>query len=119
MELPMARAVLALPLLLLLLAADAVAPLQLEPLEVAYLRTVDGDTLWVTLDGGELRVRLTDREAPELREGSAAAFEAAADLARFCEGRPGGTLTLWVAPGDCADRWGRLLASLTPPEVAE
>jgi endonuclease YncB( thermonuclease family) len=114
----MATKLLALPLLLLILAADL--PQTWEQRELDYLRTVDGDTFMASIEDIEFRVRLSDVEAPELREGTSAAFEAAAKLARRLEkdAAVDGRVTVWV---DLAtrrrDKYGRLLARLDPPEL--
>lgn len=69
-----------LPLLLLALSAQA-APWE----RCSYVRTVDGDTVRVELPSGEVAVRLFGVDCPELRGGTAAAFEAAAFTARELE----------------------------------
>lgn len=85
------------------------APL-LQP--AGYVRTVDGDTLVVLLDGAETHVRLFGVDSPEISFGKAesSGFLAAYVLARTLE--EADTLYLERDPVDLTDRFDRVLAWL-------
>ena len=87
-------------------AAGRIVP-QGEVVEVEYVRTIDGDTIEVIMDGETVSVRLFAVDAPELEEGTRDAFFVACAVATLLEG----STALWVEidPDHQLDRWGRQL----------
>ena len=80
-----------------------------EPFEAAVSRVVDGDTLTVTLEGDEIRVRLWGIDAPEKAQpGGEKATHALRRMA------PPGTKTT-VHPVE-TDKYGRMVAVMGPQE---
>ncbi len=79
---------------------------------------VDGDTLWIALQGSPVKVRVAGVDSPEraghaLCEAEMRAGEAAATFVRQL--LPAGT---WVdlRPTGQREKWGRMLASITMPD---
>ena len=87
-------------------------PPVLEPISelvpVEYVRTIDGDTIVVRLDGEELHVRLLGIDAPEPREGTPEAFFSAGNLALMLSRSAAVNLEYDAAAGE--DSSGRELA---------
>lgn len=86
---------------------DAIARMQ----AVDYVRTIDGDSVVVSLDGEVLHVRLFAVDAPELEEGTVHAFTAALYLATMLSEAE----EVWLETDEEAqllDPWDRTLAWL-------
>ena len=88
-------------------ASEAVEEIPLHPV----LRIVDGDTIWVEIEGEEAKIRLLGIDTPELERDltpvECYAEEAEDRLRELLAGK--GVMLLKSKTGDEVDRYGRLL----------